>query len=206
MQWGHFVCPSSSQKRENTVVLRSAWRLSSPSKQVDRNVVLHVGKRAKFGVEKMNGNQNICSRHTSLGNRKNFKNKLSPLKDYNYNNNYYSLCEFVCGTFMWLLICRCMRDLYNIVKNIELLLACTLYLVLHCISDYIYNYHSIVRNYYITSAILYSLNTVPSADSSIPVTIQPVVTHNMLNITLFVNVRKSFLHSYYSVFLTFVHI
>ena len=84
-----------------------------------------------------------------------------------------------------------MRDLYNIVKNIELLLACTLYLVLHCISDYIYNYHSIVRNNYITSAILYSLNTVPSVDSSIPVTIQPVVSHNMLNITVFVNVRKS---------------
>ena len=40
-------------------------------------------------------------------------------------------------------------------------------------------------------AILYSLNTVPSVDSSIPVTIQPVVTHNMLNITVFVNVRKS---------------
>ena len=35
-------------------------------------------------------------------------------------------------------------------------------------------------------AILYSLNTVPSVDSSIPVTIQPVVSHNMLNITVFV--------------------
>ena len=42
-----------------------------------------------------------------------------------------------------------------------------------------------------TFAILYFLNTVPSVDSSIPVTIQPVVTHNMLNITVFVNVRKS---------------
>ena len=42
-----------------------------------------------------------------------------------------------------------------------------------------------------TFAILYSLNTVPSVDSSIPVTIQPVVSHNMLNITVFVNVRKS---------------
>ena len=42
-----------------------------------------------------------------------------------------------------------------------------------------------------TFAILYFLNTVPSVDSSIPVTIQPVVTHSMLNITVFVNVRKS---------------
>ena len=42
-----------------------------------------------------------------------------------------------------------------------------------------------------TFAILYFLNTVPSVDSSIPVTIQLVVTRNMLNITVFVNVRKS---------------
>ena len=42
-----------------------------------------------------------------------------------------------------------------------------------------------------TFAILYFLNTVPSVDSSIPVTIEPVVTHNMLNISVFVNVRKS---------------
>ena len=37
MQWGHFVCQSSSQKRESTafdLILRSAWGLSSPGKQV----------------------------------------------------------------------------------------------------------------------------------------------------------------------------
>ena len=44
-----------------------------------------------------------------------------------------------------------------------------------------------------TFAILYFLNTVPSVDSSTPVTIQPVVTRNMLNITVFVNVRTSVL-------------
>ena len=40
MQWGHFVCPSSSQKRENTafdLILWSAWGLSSPGKQVGRS-------------------------------------------------------------------------------------------------------------------------------------------------------------------------
>ena len=41
-----------------------------------------------------------------------------------------------------------------------------------------------------TFAILYFLNTVASFDSSIPVTIQPVITHNVLNITVLVNVRK----------------
>ena len=54
-------------------------------------------------------------------------------------------------------------------------------------SDEYYNNISSIMTY----AIFYSLNTVPSVDSSIPVTIQPVVTHNMLNITVFVNVRKS---------------
>ena len=44
-----------------------------------------------------------------------------------------------------------------------------------------------------TFAVLYFLNTVPSVDSSTPVTIQPVVTRNILNITEFVNVRKSVL-------------
>ena len=51
MQWGHFVCPSSSQKRERTafdLILRSAWGLSSPGKQVGR-------KGAKFGVGKVKG-------------------------------------------------------------------------------------------------------------------------------------------------------
>ena len=40
MQWGRFVCPSCSQKREKTVfelVLRSAWGLSSPVKQAPRS-------------------------------------------------------------------------------------------------------------------------------------------------------------------------
>ena len=40
MEWGCFVCPSCSQKRESTafeLVLRSTWGLSSPSKQVGRS-------------------------------------------------------------------------------------------------------------------------------------------------------------------------
>ena len=36
-------------------------------------VVLHVGKGAKFGVEKVNGGQNVCNRVASVGNRKNFE-------------------------------------------------------------------------------------------------------------------------------------
>ena len=79
MQWGHFVCPSSSQKRESTafdLILRNAWGLSSMLVEV----VLHVRKGAKFGVEKVNGGQNICNRVASVGNEKNFENKLSPLR------------------------------------------------------------------------------------------------------------------------------
>ena len=40
MQWGHLVCPSSSQKRESTafdLFLQRAWGLLSPGKQVGRS-------------------------------------------------------------------------------------------------------------------------------------------------------------------------
>ena len=43
-------------------------------------VVLHVGKGAKIGVEKVNGGQNICSRDASVGMGRILKNKLSPLR------------------------------------------------------------------------------------------------------------------------------
>ena len=79
MQWGCFVCPSCSQNRESTafeLILRSAWGLSSPSKQV----VLHVKKGAKFGVEKVNGGQNICSRDASVGNGKHFDKQAQSSK------------------------------------------------------------------------------------------------------------------------------
>ena len=45
-----------SQKRENTEFELVAWRLSSPSTEVAK-VVLHVGKGAKFGLHKVNGEQ-----------------------------------------------------------------------------------------------------------------------------------------------------
>ena len=40
MQWGHFVSPSFSQKRESTafgLILRNAWRLSSLGKQLGKS-------------------------------------------------------------------------------------------------------------------------------------------------------------------------
>ena len=40
MQWGRFICPNCSQKRERTafeLILRSAWGLSSPGKQIGRS-------------------------------------------------------------------------------------------------------------------------------------------------------------------------
>ena len=43
-------------------------------------VVLHVGKGAKFGVEKVNGGQNICNRVASVGNGKNFEKQAQPSK------------------------------------------------------------------------------------------------------------------------------
>ena len=55
MQWGNFVCPSSSQKKESTAF----------------DLILRVGKGTKFGVEKVNGDQNICSRVANVVNGKN---------------------------------------------------------------------------------------------------------------------------------------
>ena len=52
---GSFCLPSCCQQKENTAfdfVLRIAWKLSGPSKQVARSST-HVGKRAKFGVQMM---------------------------------------------------------------------------------------------------------------------------------------------------------
>ena len=43
-------------------------------------VVLHVGKGAKFGVEKVNSGQNICSRDASVGNGKNFEKQAQSSK------------------------------------------------------------------------------------------------------------------------------
>ena len=54
MQWGHFVCPSSSEKRESTafdLILRSAWGLSSPGKQVGRSSTPCLKRSQVWGSE-----------------------------------------------------------------------------------------------------------------------------------------------------------
>ena len=84
MQWGHFVCHSSSQKRESTafdLILRSDWGLSGPSKQVGRSST-PCRKGAKFGVEKVNGGQSICNRVASVGNGKNVEKEAQSSKGY----------------------------------------------------------------------------------------------------------------------------
>ena len=51
MQWGHFVCPSCSQKRESTafeLILRSAWGLMSPG---GRSSTLFPKKSQVWGRE-----------------------------------------------------------------------------------------------------------------------------------------------------------
>ena len=78
MQWGCFVCPSCSQKRESTafeLVLHVYEVLGDFRVPVSKlvEVVIHVGEGAKFGVEKVNNGQNICSRDASVGNGKNFE-------------------------------------------------------------------------------------------------------------------------------------
>ena len=79
MQWGHFVCPSSSQKRESTafdLILQSAWGLSSSGKQVGRSST----PCPKFGVKKVNSGQNICKRDASVGEGKNLEKQAQSSK------------------------------------------------------------------------------------------------------------------------------
>ena len=82
MQWGRFVCPSSSQKEKSIaleLILQSAWGLPSPGKQVGRSSI-PFENGAKFGEEKVNGRQNICSRDASVGNGKHFKKQAQSSK------------------------------------------------------------------------------------------------------------------------------
>ena len=83
MQWGRFICHSCSQLKEGTnciwIVLWSTWELSSPGKQV-AEVVLHVRKGAKFGVQKVNGGQDICCRYASVGDGKIFEKQAQSSK------------------------------------------------------------------------------------------------------------------------------
>ena len=57
------------------LVLRSTWELSSPGKQVARSIYILYNtpywKRAKFGIQKVNGNEDICNSDASVGNGKN---------------------------------------------------------------------------------------------------------------------------------------
>ena len=43
-------------------------------------VILHTGKKARFGVQKVNDGQDICSRASSFGNGKHCQNMLSTLR------------------------------------------------------------------------------------------------------------------------------
>ena len=73
MQWGRFVCPSCYQKRKNPIfelIYKALGDFQVPVSNL-LEVVLHVKKAATFGVQKVNGGQDICSRDTSVGNEKN---------------------------------------------------------------------------------------------------------------------------------------
>ena len=81
MQWCHFVCPSSSQKRESTpsdIILRSAWGLSSPGKQDGRSST----PRSQVWGRESERWPNICNRVASVGNAKNFEKQAQSSKGY----------------------------------------------------------------------------------------------------------------------------
>ena len=68
MQWGRFVCPSCYQKRKNPIfelIYKALGDFQVPVSNL-LEVVLHVKKAATFGVQKVNGGQDICSRDLLL--------------------------------------------------------------------------------------------------------------------------------------------
>ena len=76
MQWGRFVLPQLQSKEESTafeLILRSAWGLSSPGKQVGRSRT-PCWKRSHVWGRESDGGRNICSsRDASVGNGKHFE-------------------------------------------------------------------------------------------------------------------------------------
>ena len=67
--------PVAVKKGEHCIWIKSKEAIGDFPVPVNKlvEVVLHVGKGAKFGVEEVNGGQNICSRDASVGNGKNFE-------------------------------------------------------------------------------------------------------------------------------------
>ena len=69
-----------SKEREHYI-----WDFEVPVRKLVKVIVLHVRKGAKFGTEKVNSSQNICSRDASVGNEKDFEKQGSViigLRDY----------------------------------------------------------------------------------------------------------------------------
>ena len=73
LPWGHFVSPSSSQRRKSTafdLILQRTWRLSSPGKQVGRSNTLCWKRSQVWGRESERWPKYM---HASVGNGKNFE-------------------------------------------------------------------------------------------------------------------------------------
>ena len=77
LQRGRIDCPSCCQ-RERTLHWNHRVAVSNLLK-----VVLHVGKGAKFEVQKVKSGQDMCSGATSVGNGKNSKKTCSVLIQWN---------------------------------------------------------------------------------------------------------------------------
>ena len=75
MQLGHLFAPVPVKRGRALHLIQSYEVLGNFLVPVSKlvEVVLHVGKGAKFGVEKVNDGQNICNRGASVGNGKNFE-------------------------------------------------------------------------------------------------------------------------------------
>ena len=81
---GSFCLPLFQSKDGEHCILLVLGEFRVPVSKLVK-VVLHVGKEAKFRVEKVNDGQNIRNRVASVGNGKNFVKQAQSSKGYQSN-------------------------------------------------------------------------------------------------------------------------
>ena len=94
-QWGHFVAPVLVKRGRalHLIYYEALGDFRAPVRMIVE-VVLNVGKGAKFGVQKVNSGQNACNRYASVGMGRILKIKLSPLR-VNYLTNHFLIFPLI---------------------------------------------------------------------------------------------------------------
>ena len=94
MQWDRFVCPSCSQKRENTEFQLVPRGLSSPGKQVARSSTPCRKRSQVWDTESEQWSKYMQQSRQCLETRRILKSKLSPIR-VNLRKLHYGLSQLM---------------------------------------------------------------------------------------------------------------